>query len=279
MEMAKNSNPQIGTWYTRPFKREDLNPIPEDWIVKGPHYVGISSPKAGTSWWNRMILEHPQVKHHRLNRKELSYFCHFGPKGMDADSIKTYRSAFAAPVGCISGEWTPIYLNFPMALEYLASAVPEVKLLAIVRNPIDRFLSSLNQLLSLRFKYMNLKDDRAYIYKNFSLFPEAIHYSLLYQSFSKLLKLFKRSQLLLLQFEKCKADPRNEILKTYRFLELEESFRPPSLYSPVNVRDYILPPLTSQERIYLKNFFWEDVKAFNHLFPEIDLSLWKDFNA
>ena len=130
--MSQEKKIQIGTWYTRAFKKKDLKPIPEDWTIKGPHYVGIASPKAGTSWWNRMILEHPNVKLSRVDRKELCFFCHFGYRGIDAEAIKTYKSAFAVPEGCICGEWTPVYLNFPMAVDYLAEAVPDIKLLAIV---------------------------------------------------------------------------------------------------------------------------------------------------
>lgn len=268
---------QIGPWFTRPFKEEDFKSVPGDWIVGGPHYVGIGTPKAGTSWWNRLLLEHPQVKGHRLDRKELTYFCHFGFRGMDKKAIETYKKAFAAPAGCICGEWSTLYLNFPFAIDHLALTVPDTKLLALVRNPVDRLLSSMNQMLSLRFKYLELEGDRAYVLKQFSLFQEAVNYSLLYNPFKKLLDLFDRSQLLLLQYEKCRANPEAEIARTYRFLGIDETFSPLSLIKPVNKRPYLLPRLTPDERVVLKNYFSEDVAALGQLFPEIDLSLWQDF--
>jgi hypothetical protein len=269
---------QIGKWYTRPFTEADLQPIPDDWLIGPPHYVGIGIPKAGTSWWSKLLLEHPQVRNNRLKAKELAYFCHFGYQGLTAAAAATYKKAFAAPPGCICGEWSPLYFNFPLAVEHLARTVPHVKLMAIVRNPLDRVPSSLNQMLSLRFKYMELEGDRAYFYKQFSLFQEAINCSLLYHPFKKLLDLFDRTQLLILQYEKCKANPAGEIARTYRFLGIDDKFNPPSLLKPVNKRPYIVPRPTPEERNALKNYFLEDVKAFGKLFPEIDLTLWEDFN-
>lgn len=138
-----------GQWKRRPFEPRDLLPVPEGYEVRPPDFVGIASAKAGTSWWYRLLLEHPAIKPNRLATKELTYFRHFGHRGPGPAAIDTYRQAFAAPRCCICGEWSPMYLSYPLAINYLAQAAPDTKLLAIVRNPVDRVRSFLNHALSI----------------------------------------------------------------------------------------------------------------------------------
>jgi len=268
---------QTNPLMTRPFESKDLLPIPEDWKVGPPDFVGIASGKAGTSWWYKLLIEHPDVKPNRLNRKELCYFYHFSYHGISSDAISTYRHAFAAPSGSICGEWSPGYLNYPLAINHLIKAAPEVKLLAIVRNPIDRLLSAQNMQLCKRANFMNLKGDRAYLYKTFSLFQEVVFHSLLFEPFKRLLDVFDRSQLLVLQYEKCKNDPHSEIAKTYCFLGIDDSYIPESIKQKIGMSSYVIPKFNHEERTLLADYFSEDVKLFVDLFPEIDLSLWKDF--
>lgn len=271
--------PQVGEGLKRPFESKDLLSVPGSWEVGPPDFVGVASGKAGTTWWYRLLMEHPSVKPNRLNRKELSYFYHFGYHGISSHEIDIYRQAFAAPSDCICGEWSPGYLNYPLAVDNIAKAAPDAKLMAIIRNPVDRVLSAENQQLSKRAKYMNLKGDRAYIYKTFSIFQNVIFHSLLYASFERLLENFNRSQLLLLQYEKCKMNPASEIGKTYRFLGIDDSYVPNSLNRKVNMRPYVVPKLDRHERTLLTDYFLKDVNSLVKLFPEIDLSLWPDFQS
>jgi hypothetical protein len=261
----------------RPFRERDMIPPPPNWRVGPPDFVGVASGKAGTTWWYRLLIEHPSVKPNRLNRKELGYFYHFGYKGMTGQSIETYRKAFAVPEDCICGEWSPGYLNYPLAIDYLAKTVPETKILVIVRNPVDQVLSAQNQMLSKQAKILHFKGDRDYLYKTFSLFQVAFFNSFLHKSFQRLLELYDRSRILMLQYEKCKLNPDQEINKTYRFLNIDDGFIPPSLYKKVNKKPYLIPKLDTEGRARLAKYFYEDVLPFIKLFPEIDLSLWKDF--
>jgi hypothetical protein len=261
-----------------PFTAEDLADVPPDWEAGPPDFVGVAAGKAGTSWWYQLLLDHPSVVPNRLDRKELCYFYHFGYEGMDAEAVDTYRQAFAAPPGFICGEWSPAYLNFPFALYHLAEAAPQTKLLAIVRNPVDRILSARNMQIAQRLEYMGLEGDPAYLYRTYSLTQQAALQSTLALSFERLLRLFDRSQLLLLQYEQCKQAPRDAIAQTYRFLGVDDTFVPDSLERKVNESTYILPDLDSAERARVAEYFAPDVQAFADRFPEaIDLSLWPDF--
>ena len=101
----------------------------------------------------------------------------------------------------------------------------------------------------------------------------------LHQPFGRLLSAFDRSQLLVLQYERCRQDPAPEIARTYRFLDLDDAYIPESLNRKINTRPYTVPELTPNERLILADYFAQDVLAVADLFPEIDLSLWPDFEG
>jgi hypothetical protein len=45
----------------------------------------------------------------------------------------------------------------------------------------------------------------------------------------------------------------------------------------VNRKKYLIPPLNSEERQRLADYFADDVRATVEMFPEIDISFWSDF--
>jgi sulfotransferase family protein len=270
---------RAGVWMLRPFREKDLRTPPDDWKVGPPDFVGIASGKAGTSWWYYLLLRHPSIKQNLLRKKELQYFCHFGPGEFDEGAIHTYRKAFASPKDSISGEWSPIYLNYPFAMQHLAEAAPETKLLAVIRNPVDRVLSMTNHILSNRLRDMDLKPQQAYVYRIFDIVPGVFYQTMVADAFRHVLDLFGREKLLVLQYEKCKLRPKDELRRTYQFLGVDDSFVPDTLNRQVNVQPYRIEPFRTDQRAQVAEFFMDDVRSLIRLFPDFDLSLWPDFSG
>lgn len=260
----------------KPFTLSDLKSVPDSWIVGGANFIGIGTVKAGTTWWYSLLLEHPQIVNNRLNLKELRYFVHFDYKGLNAKSISIYNQAFAAPQGSICGEWSPIYLHHPFCIDYIHAAAPKAKILVIIRNPIDRIVSFLNE-AAYGISNFNFNRKQKYVQNYFNIYPSAILSGFYAKDFKRLLHYFDREQILVLQYEKCKKDPECEIAQTYRFLGVDDQFQPKDLKNVVNRKEYIFPNLTSDERHRLAEYYREDVSDTIRLFPNIDLSLWKDF--
>lgn len=108
-----------------------------------PAFVIIGGQKCGTTSLYRYLSLHPQVLPARL--KEIHFFDRNFARGLG-----WYRAQFpvrataprrgAAP-GWITGEATPYYLFHPAAAERLAATLPEVTLIALLRNPVDRAYS------------------------------------------------------------------------------------------------------------------------------------------
>ena len=279
-ESKKEQLTKLNPRMIEPFTLDDLKPVPKGWRIGEPDFVGIGSPKAGTSWWYSLLVNHPQIAEHRLfsekaflRTKELHYFLHFRHNGINKKQISTYRQAFAAPEGNICGEWSALYLRHPFCLEYLAKTAPKTKILLILRNPLDRMVSHLNYLFLNRTRALKLDAKRRYLFEVYSAYPEAILHSLYAHGLRRLLQHFDPSQILVLQYEKCKENPQQEIARTYRFLEVDYHYKPQGIEQAVNRQKYVIPPLTAEERKRLSAYFVDDVRATVEMFPEIDLSL------
>ena len=209
----------------RPFNRSDLIDIPENWKIKGPDFIGIGYPKAGTSWWYNLLLKHPQIENNRLKRKELRYFIHFGYKGLTDYESQVYKEAFASPENSICGEFTPIYIFHPFCVNYIAQIVPNCKLIVLLRNPVKSFVSFLNE-AGYRISNYNFNQDQKNVFTKFNTIPRGIRANLFANDLMILFTLFKKEQILILQYEKCKKHPEEELARTFEFLGVDKLFSP-----------------------------------------------------
>ncbi|HEX4655673.1 MAG TPA: sulfotransferase [Mycobacteriales bacterium] len=102
-----------------------------------PDHLVIGAAKAGTTSLSRWLDEHPDV--YVPPSKEMHFF--------DRDSqwqlgVEWYAANFADAGDAASvGEATPAYLFVPEAPKRIASVVPDARLIAVLRNPVDRAYS------------------------------------------------------------------------------------------------------------------------------------------
>ncbi|MCC7011314.1 MAG: sulfotransferase [Planctomycetes bacterium] len=261
----------------RPFERRDLAEVPRGWSVGPPDFVAIGCGRAGSTWWWRLIESHPRVVPNRLHQKELHYFVHFGWEGPNEEQRATYNQAFARPEGSLCGDGSFNYLAHPLAIAHLARTAPRAKLLAIVRNPVERMVSNYDMFLRRRLRWLGLEGERAHVTARVSLWDEAVTACRLADGFRAVLEHWPREDLLVLQYERCKDDPRGELARTYRFLGLDEQFLPEDLARPVNREPHELPEPDARARRDLAQLFRADVDQVCAMFPEVERSLWRDF--
>ena len=100
----------------------------------------IGAKKCGTTSLFRYLIEHPNVG--APTEKEISYFnIHF------AKGILWYKSFFPMSLPgfksqyLITGEATAGYICHSQAPQRIAATLPAVKLMALLRNPVDRAYS------------------------------------------------------------------------------------------------------------------------------------------
>ena len=106
-------------------------------------FIGIGSGKCGSTWFFDNLIKHPEICDRNL--KELNYFSDL----YEQHPISWYESQYAdcAP-DTKKGEFSVTYISHPEAAERIHRHYPDVKLLAIVRNPVKRAFS--NYLHSIR---------------------------------------------------------------------------------------------------------------------------------
>ncbi len=116
----------------------------------GPDFVIIGAKRGGTTSLYNYLLEHPSISPlfpGRQRIKGVHYFDSHYERGP-----RWYRSHFPVTVGgrhlarpravpAIAGEASPYYLFHPLAAERLAREFPGVRLVVLLRDPIERAYS------------------------------------------------------------------------------------------------------------------------------------------
>lgn len=101
-----------------------------------PSFLIVGAQRAGTTSLYRYLAHHPDVASVRLGGKGVHWF----DMHRDRD-LRWYRSHFplARPgTRTITGEGSPYYLFHPTALDDIRRELPEVKVVAILRDPVVR---------------------------------------------------------------------------------------------------------------------------------------------
>jgi hypothetical protein len=242
---------------------------PEGWHVGQPDFVGIGAQRSGTSWWYRGIEAHPGVVRIKGQRKELHYFNRFWDGEVPPDFAQTYASLFPRPPGTISGEWTPRYMHDYWSLPLLREAAPDARVLVILRDPVERYRSGAARMV-------RLAEEAGRPLRMIEI-TDALWRSFYHEQLKRLFELYPRDQVLVLQFERCRTDTAGQIEATCRFLGLEPFGELPSqLVRERSPRDK--PPLADRLRDELVARLSDDVRTLIDLCPEIDPSLWPNFN-
>lgn len=255
---------------------ETAPPTPEGLFTGPPDFVGIGAQRCGTSWWYTLISSHPKVfvPKHMLGLvsknymvKERHFFDNFFIADFNDEHVRAYHRWFPRPEDAITGEWTPRYAVDYWAPPLLARAAHEARLMMMLRDPVERYVSGMTHFR----RYGKLSNDLALCHLQRGLY---------HRQLSWWLEHFPRERFLVLQYEKCVADPAGELRRTFRFLGLDDGprFSKQRLTTPVNPRGHIRPyPLTEHHRRSLVAQLESDVFQLAKDFPEIDLSLWSNF--
>lgn len=172
---------------------------------KLPEFIIIGEMKCGTTALYRYICDHPMVE--PAKRKELAFFNAYYHKGME-----WYKSQFPDCENCITGEATG-YLKFPDVAPRVYDAVPNAKLLLILRNPVDRAYSHY---------HMHLRKGKIQV-----PFEEAIQDHSTYLDkgiyawkLKRWMEVFPKEQFHIVQSEQLYKHPQKTLNETFKFLGL-----------------------------------------------------------
>lgn len=240
---------------------------PPGWTIAPPDFVGVGAQRAGTSWWYRFALDaHPGIARADGQPKEVHFFDRFWTEPVPDGLADSYAQQFPRPEGTLAGEWTPRYMHDPWTPPLLREAAPDAKILVMLRDPIDRYLSGI-----AREARLAKRDGRALA---MAFVSDQISRSAYLKPLELLFSHFERDRVLVLQYERCSADPVGEMERTCGFLGIDPPAEHPEALTSRRRGAAEKPEIPSGLERGLDEWLREDAHEVTRLCPELDGSLW-----
>jgi len=188
--------------------------------VRLPTFIGIGAVKSGSTSIYHYLGEHPDVYVSPV--KETNFFAFEGQKA-SRYRVRTWAAYTAQFTPSDSqravGEFSPIYMERPCAAHRIADALPDVKLIASLRSPVDRAYSDWINLV----RHGTERESAEIAIRPGSRYFDRGCYSKLLQPY---LELFARERIKILMFEALAADPARSMSELYKFLDVDPDFVP-----------------------------------------------------
>jgi Sulfotransferase family len=232
--------------------------------VGPPDFVGVGGSLCGTRWWFDLVRSHPGVAGGRGRPIGLHYFSHYCLRPFGADDVARYHAWFPRDPGTLAGEWTPSYAAQLWVAPLLAAAAPDARLLFLVRDPVERFRLGLAETVESRVSNVGAGvadvTDRGF-------------YAV---QLRRLRQFFPAEHILVLQLERCVADVNGQLAATYRFLELDDGYRPARRVAPAPPD---VPAIDATVVDRLSEVYAGDARDLAALVPDLDPELWPTLRA
>ena len=111
-----------------------------------PKFAIIGAQKSATTFIHRCLSDHPEVF---MPSGEISYF---EDPDYQESSFDEFLDLFAdAKQNQLKGIKRPTYLHKPECPVRIKKIIPDVKLIVVLRNPIDRFISAYFHCIKFNF--------------------------------------------------------------------------------------------------------------------------------
>ncbi len=194
-----------------------------------PTFIGIGGQKCASTWLASCLSHHPEIFIHP--KKEIKYFNEktqdFTPNNNFEQPESWYLSHFNNTEKYLSrGEFTPDYLTSPTAPQRIYDLLGEVKILCIVRNPVDRFRSHLRHcirrglLKAPRGNNVTKKD----VVDSIEKYPGLVRNGYYAKGLSKYIELFGKSSVHVSIYERIVTNPSDGLSAIYNHLGVNEQF-------------------------------------------------------
>ncbi len=191
-----------------------------------PTFLGIGVPRGGTTWLHTLLASHPDV-YMPTRRKEVRFFDRHYDLGLE-----WYESFFCQPEDRgkyrAIGEISPQYLYCEQCPDRISATLPDVKLMLMLRHPIDRAYSQFGFSVQRR-NYQGTFGDFL------GSRPKALETGFYSLHVKRYLDRFDRAQILPLVFEETFADTNGARRRVADFLGIAaERFPAVASYRRVN---------------------------------------------
>ncbi len=188
-----------------------------------PNFLIVGAAKAGTTSLYEHLRTHPEVFMPRL--KEPRFFCYGGTGGEDrlkfpVQTREEYETLFAEGAGAKArGEASVHYLTQEPAAGRIRALLPEVRLIASLRNPVDRAYSIFQ--MNRRNRGANEGLPFAEAMRSDPNLQDGYHAHL-----ERFFALFPRERIAIILLEDLEAEPLRTVRSLFGFLGVDPGFAP-----------------------------------------------------
>lgn len=206
-----------------------------------PEFLVIGAAKSGTTSLYEYLRQHPQVFMSPI--KETNFFALNGKKpafaGPDRDffnhesiyRLEDYERLFDGRTEeIVAGEASPRYLFTSGTARRIRNFIPEAKLVAILRNPIDRAFSAFS--MRKRDGWETCKTFEDAILQEEKRLKEGWASGIYLQrgyygrQLNEYYRVFPREQICVLLYDRMRDDLEGLLTRLFRFIAVDEKFQP-----------------------------------------------------
>jgi hypothetical protein len=242
-----------------------------------PGFLIIGAQRSGTTSMFHYLSKHPDI--FMPPCKEVHYFDLNYDKGID-----WYKNFFVSNLHeeKLVGEASPYYIFHPLVAQRVARYLPWVKIIVLLRNPVDRAFSHYKHSRKLNLEYIESFEeaimreseridnekmkiifkqvDDSESFRNFSYLNRGLYY----QQITKWLQFFPLKQFCFIKSEEFFSNTTEVCVKVCQFLGVVEFVV--SKFEPQNVgtKATISPHLKSK----MKSYFEDDLQSLSQLLGE-----------
>ncbi|MCN4143989.1 MAG: sulfotransferase [Thiohalomonas sp.] len=216
--------------------------------MKQLDFIIIGAQKSATTSLFKYLIEHPDI--HMPRDKEAPFFSH---EKLYSNGWKKFTQQYFknAPENKLWGTATPQYMGDPRAAQRIAKQNPNTRLIAILRNPIERTYSHYTMSVRREIETRNfdetvhhlLKDEHLEQYRNETPPEHENGYTksstkdnnfyCVWSEYGRILSqyrtFFPAEQMLVLYMDELMNEPQKSINKVIHFLGFKNSFTPDNL--------------------------------------------------
>jgi hypothetical protein len=191
--------------------------------VTSPNFLIIGAAKCGTTSLFKYLSKHPEI--YMPPQKEMHYFdIHIKEK-----SIGWYESHFrnSKSRNLIYGEASPSYCIYPNSIENIYKYKPNIKLIMLLRNPVNRAISHYYMEVNRGRESLSILEAFEKEQERIANIDQFLLYSYFIrgkycEQLDRIHKFFSKEQLLTVRLEDLKLNPQLEINKITNFLKVKE---------------------------------------------------------
>ena len=195
-----------------------------------PNFIIIGAQKSASTFLQACLNDHPNIY---LPTGETPFF---ESPDYEMSDIRELAREFQAKHEKRLGIKRPNYIGKPEVPERIVTHLPNAKLLAVLRDPIDRAISAYYHnikngflpVMDIETGMRKLLSEPAFA-KKYERSAEIIEFGYYYKYLSKYSHYKQRNQLLTILYEDIVSEPLKTIQKAYRFLEVSHTHIPKTL--------------------------------------------------